>query len=1606
MNRKNLEAVYELTPMQQGMLFHSRYGGDAGVYLTQFHCDLHGDLEAGAFRQAWQTALDRHPVLRSSFHWQTKLDKPLQIVHRQLELPLESLDWRHLGAAEQEAQAADLLANDRERGFDLERAPLLRIVLLRLGERDYRLFWNHHHLLLDGWSVGLVLQEVFALYQAKVRGHALELPRPRPYKDFILWLKKQDRSAAEAYWRQLLAGFREPTVIELEPVGCPPESEYDRVFRDFKAPATAALEAAGRRERVTLNTLFQGAWALLLSRYAGRRDVVFGATTAGRPADLPGVEGMIGLFINTLPVRVALTEEPVADELRQLQAQQGQSRRYEWAPLADIRQWSDVAAGTPLFNSLVVFENLPLERKQDDATALAVGSAGFVQRTNYPLTLAISPRGKELSVRLAYATEHFDRTTIHRLLSELETLLLRFAATPTAPIDRLEVLTASERHQLLTEWNDSHREPLGDSTIHQLIAAQATRTPEAPAVRIGDREVSYRELVGRTRHLGQHLRGAGVEPEQIVAVCAESSLGALVALLAVLEAGGAYLPLDPAYPQERLDFMLADSGARLVLTHGDLSQRFRPSGVRTVTLDDTEAALTAGAPVEDRATSAATRPDHPVYLIYTSGSTGRPKGVMVEHRTLVARVRAMVELFELRPGHRQLQFVSLSFDVAGEEIFAPLACGATVVLSPEIRSLSPADMLAECGRLGVTKLNVPASHWHQMVDELEARDHRVPECLEILVTGAESPSPEKLSRWRRRASPASRLYNVYGPTEATILCSAQRFEMHSREPVGHRLPIGRRLANATLHVLDPTLWPVPVGTLGELGIGGYGLARGYHGRSAATAERFVPDPLSDTAGQRLYRTGDLVRHLPDGRLEFGGRVDHQVKLRGFRIELGEIEEALRRHPRIDDTAVLLREDRPGEQRLVAYIVVAGADEQRGNASAPLALSALRSHLAQHLPEFMVPAAFVFLDALPLTRNDKVDRRALPPPGSDRPDLETPYVPPSHAMERYLAEVWQDILGVERIGLHDGFFELGGDSLKGARFINRLEAELGEYVYVVALFDSPTVAGFGRYLSQHCPAAVEKRFGADSLTLTDEPQATADTASERIGEGDLRRVLELIEPLEPFTAEPSEPNPPAVFVLSPPRSGSTLLRVMLAGHPDLFAPPELDILSFNTLAERRDAFSGRYSFWLEGLLRAVMEIDDCDAEAARGTVEACEASGMSSKAFYRTLQERLEGRLLIDKTPAYALDLEVLRRAERDFEQTRFIHLLRHPCGMVNSFEKARIDELFFRYEHPYTPPQLGELMWNVCHRNILQFLQEIPPERQHRVRFEELVTHPDAVISGLCDFLGVEMQPRMLEPYSDPENRMTDGIHPLAKMLGDVKFHQHRAIDPRVAWRWQEIYDEDFLSESLSWPLAADLGYEKPELWQQAEPLPAPEPRRELTALETLPRNADGGGRFALSFGQQRLWVLDRLAPVGAGYNLPAAVKIRGRLVVAALAGSFADLVERHETLRCRFAAIDGTPPPDDAPTPPDEPGPHDAVQQIVEPPRLPDLALIDLSALSDQDRRAQTHRLAAAEARQPFDLARGPLLRIRLLAESADRHTLLVNLHHIVSDGWSQGVL
>ncbi|MFU6853655.1 non-ribosomal peptide synthase/polyketide synthase [Pseudomonas aeruginosa] len=1045
-----VEDLYPLSPMQQGMLFHSLYQQEAGDYINQLRVDIDG-LHPESFRAAWQAALDEHDVLRSGFLWQGAFETPLQVVRKRVEVPFSVLDWR--GREDLAAALDELAAGEGRLGFDLSEAPLLRLVLVRTDEERYHLIYTNHHILMDGWSNSQLLGEVLQRYRG-------ETP-PRSggrYRDYIAWLQRQDAALAEAFWLPRLRQLDEPTRLGQSIAQAKQRGKgYAERLRELDGEQTRRLAELAREQKITVNTLVQAAWLMLLQRYTGQDSVAFGATVAGRPAELNGIEEQIGLFINTLPViATPLPQQSLASWLQAVQGENLALREFEHTPLYDIQRWAG-QGGEALFDNILVFENYPVSQmlQQQASQGLAFGAVGNHEQTNYPLTLSVS-LGQRLELQFAYDREHFDDASVARLDRHLTHLLAQMVERPASTcLAEFQLLEAAERRQAIFDWGRNPGRYPDERSVEQLFASRAAMEPERVALLFEERQLSYGELNAQANRLAHRLIELGVGPDVLVGIAVERGLEMIVSLLAVLKAGGAYVPLDPEYPQERLGYMIEDSGIALLLSQSHLLQRLpAASGIACLALD--QARDWQDRPASDPQLRA--HPQNLAYVMFTSGSTGRPKGVGISRESLSRHTHVSLEFFGIGPDDRVLQFSTFNFDGFVEQLYPPLACGASVVLrGTEIWDSE--TLYREIVERRITTVDLTTAYWNMLAKDFANQGVRDYGALRQVHAGGEAMPPESLVAWKAAGLEHVRLLNTYGPTEATVTVTTLDCAPYvdGSKAIPATMPIGKVLPGRAIYLLDDAGQPAPVGAVGELVIGAELLARGYFKRPDLTAARFIPDPFDEQGGGRLYRTGDLARYGADGVIEYVGRVDHQVKVRGFRIELGEIEACLGEHPAVREALVIAVEGAAGAQ-LVAYLV----PQAEALASASLEVQAalrneLKALLRDSLPEYMVPAHLLFLERLPLSPNGKVDRKALPAP--DASLLQEAYVAPRSELECQVAAIWQEVLKLQRVGLDDHFFELGGHSLLAINVISRIQLELGMKLTPQLLFQFPTLGLF-------------------------------------------------------------------------------------------------------------------------------------------------------------------------------------------------------------------------------------------------------------------------------------------------------------------------------------------------------------------------------------------------------------------------------------------------------------------------------------------------------------------------------------------------------------------
>ncbi|KAF1021514.1 MAG: Linear gramicidin synthase subunit B [Pseudomonas sp.] len=1051
-----IEDVYPLTPMQEGLLLHTLLEPGTGLYYMQDRYRIDSALDPERFARAWQAVVARHEALRASFCWNVGEDM-LQVIHKPGSTPVEYLDWSTTPENEQEPRLQALLKQEREAGFDLLNQAPFHLRLIRVGEARYWFMMSNHHILIDAWCRSLLMNDFFEIYMALGEGRDAQLATPPRYRDYIAWLQRQNLAEAKQWWQRNLQGFERTTPIPSDRPFLREHAGHGAMvvgdcYTRLDAQDGAQLRELAQAHQLTVNTFAQAAWALVLRRLSGERDVLFGVTVAGRPVALPQMQRTVGLFINSIALRVKLPEDgqacSVRDWLRGLLDSNMQLREYEYLPLVTIQEHSELPKGQPLFDSLFVFENAPVEVSVlDRAQSLNATSDSGRTHTNFPLTAVCYP-GDDLGLHLSYDQRYFDESTVQGMLAEFKRLLLALVQGFHGDMADLPLIGAQEREFLVDGCNQSEQAyPLERSYV-ELFEEHVAQHPQRIAASCLAQQWSYAELNRRSNRLGHALVAAGVGADQPVALLAERSLDLLGMIIGSFKAGAGYLPLDPGLPGQRL--------SRII----DLS--------RTPLLVCTEACRAqAQALLEEFACSARPKllvwealagpehnpgiysaPDNLAYVIYTSGSTGLPKGVMVEQRGMLNNQLSKVPYLQLSDADVIAQTASQSFDISVWQFLAAPLFGARVDIVPNTLAHDPQGLLAHVQAQGVTVLeSVPS-----LIQGMLAQEHIGLDGLRWMLPTGEAMPPELAHQWLQRY-PAIGLVNAYGPAECSDDVAFYRVDLASTR--GTYLPIGTPTDNNRLYLLDGALELVPQGAVGELCVAGTGVGRGYVSDPLRTAPVFVPNPFG-APGERLYRTGDLARRRSDGVLEYVGRIDHQVKIRGYRIELGEIEARLHEQPEIRYAAVGVQEGVSGKH-LVGYLVAANEALNPGER-----LDRIKQRLRAELPEYMVPLHWLWLDRLPLNANGKLDRKALPALEIGQLHSQD-YVALGNELEQTLADIWAQVLKVERVGVQDNFFELGGHSLLATQIASRVQKTLQREVPLRAMFECSTVAELAGYI---------------------------------------------------------------------------------------------------------------------------------------------------------------------------------------------------------------------------------------------------------------------------------------------------------------------------------------------------------------------------------------------------------------------------------------------------------------------------------------------------------------------------------------------------------------
>ena len=1050
MSAENIEDIYELSAVQEGILFHSIHNPDSGMYIVQMECLLLGHLDSAAFERAWQRLVDAYSILRTSFVWEN-VAQPLQVVQQEITFTLFNRDWTDLSADAQETCIDRYLEEDRRCGFDLAHAPLMRAALFRVDDDAHRFVWTHHHILLDGWSVGLVLNAVLQFYKSEIQ----DVPSPAlpscPFSSYIDWLNAQDASRARDFWSKRLRGFLKPIQLGVDQVLSVGKTTQGRILEQnisLSQSESMRLTKAANHHGLTLATLAQAAWGLLLSRYSGVDEVVFGSTVSARPTDLAGSETIIGPCINTIPVRLnAKPSLAVMPWLMRLQDELIEAMVHCHANLVDIQQASEIPSGIPLFESVIAVENYPVDLSlRERGGELHVRNVRWFGSTNYPLACLILLK-TEITIIIQYDISRFSMDVVSRMLHHYRQLLRGILHRMKGTVGSIEMLTTLERRQLLVNWNATEALLPRENGVHELFEAQAQKKPKAWAVSYGQSVYTYEELNHCANQLANYLQDQGVDVGSLVGVLIDHSFELLIALLGVWKAGGAFLPLDPGHPKERTSFMLSNANVSWVLTKQQLLPQL-PQALKNVILLDADWPKISKKSIHD--INNKVTPSDLAYVLYTSGSTGTPKGVKVVHRGLLNYIVWCIKNYSVENGAGSLTYTSIAFDLTFTSIFAPLVVGKCVTILRQERGVNAlvAALHDRSRSQPFSLVKLTPSHI-KLLGECCVSGYLEHSTL-VFVVGGEALNAEHITIIRDVA-PGAAIFNEYGPTETVIGCCVYQVPetFHHEDPI----LIGRPIDNTQLYILDKYQSPLPIGVPGELCIGGEGLALGYLNRPDLTAERFISHPFDRTPGTRLYRTGDKARYLPDGNIEYLGRLDQQIKIRGFRIETAEIQVVLESHPSVDQSVVIVRKNTAEETELVVCWVPLHTAEVPSSRE-------LYRFLQHKLPEPMVPNFFTKFQSFPLTSNGKIDLEQLAKTTAELARIETNYVAPKTPVEKVLVEIWKNILCLECIGVQDDFFELGGHSLSALRILSQTRARFAVDLTLEQFFEARTIETLG------------------------------------------------------------------------------------------------------------------------------------------------------------------------------------------------------------------------------------------------------------------------------------------------------------------------------------------------------------------------------------------------------------------------------------------------------------------------------------------------------------------------------------------------------------------
>ena len=1067
----DVDGLYPLTPLQSGILFHTLKDPDSGIYIEQYCCTFDGKFNIKLFQQAWNSLVHHHPVLRTAFTWDNS-DHPIQAVHDGVTLEWYEEDLDGKSEDQISAYLDDYLDRDRVKGFSLTDPPLMRCALFNLGQETHRWIWSFHHIICDGWSTALILHELFDHYDSLCKNLPTRQSTHRPFQDYVLWIEQQNLFEAEGFWKKQLKGLSSPTRL---PIRLSNDSHhgFGRQELTFSKELTESLTVVARKKRLTLNTIIVGAWSILLHRYSGEKDIIFGTTVSGRPPSLEGVETMIGLFINTLPLRTTIqAERPISEWMADLLVKQIELRDYEYSSLVNVHEWSDFQPGVPLFESIVVFENYPTQRTaSDNQREYQIKDIEYIEQSNYPISIIALPEDRFRLISV-YNKRYFSNDSIDRLLHHVQTIIQAFAENPDQIIDSLPLIT-KEEFKLLEKWQGKTKPPQTGPPVHRMFENQAFSSPYKDAVVCKTERSSYQEINSRANRLAHYLLENASSPGALHGIYIDRSVEMVVAIMAVLKSGAGYVPLDPTYPAKRIAYMISDAKPETILTVNRLLSKLPESNSSAICIDDESIGTDH---FSDSNPDSFEDFESIAYVIYTSGTTGYPKGVMISHGNLRNSTMERIQYYKKR-AERFLLLSSISFDSSVAGIFGTLCQGGSLYIPEQekYRDVSYISDLIDKNSISHI-LAIPSLYQHL----LQFYGTKIRSLKTVIVAG--EPCPHNLVEKHLSLLPHTQLFNEYGPTEATVWSTV--FDCSTRY-ASNSVPIGRPIGNLQVYLLDKCLRQVPPGIPGELHLAGASLSPGYLNQPDLTAERFISVSFNHRE-QRVYKTGDLVRFNDDGALEFLGRNDDQIKLRGYRIELGEIETALKSSSPIHQAAVLPKKSSRHQIKTSEIAEEAPTDSISGftafielQQGKKIEIDEIKSSLARILPDYMIPADFIVMDSLPLSPNGKINRRLLPDPTRIEGEQESAVFEPKTPLQIKIAKIWCEVLDLKTVDMNNNFFDLGGHSLLAVTLFAQIKRETRLDLPLAMLFTSPTLAD----LTENISREVHQRHAEKSTPLS-------------------------------------------------------------------------------------------------------------------------------------------------------------------------------------------------------------------------------------------------------------------------------------------------------------------------------------------------------------------------------------------------------------------------------------------------------------------------------------------------------------------------------------------